>query len=252
MKELLAALKTIENPGSFCTSGTINPCFLGLEVENIGSIGLPLIKSQAEAIIEQCHQAPFGRGEQTVVDTDVRRVWELEPAQFSISNPQWEKSLADIIKLTKDELGLSDSQVVHEIYKLLLYQQGDFFVPHRDTEKMDNMFATLVVVLPSKHEGGELIINHDGQSKTFNFGGEASNHTIAYAAFYADCEHEVKPVTEGYRLCLIYNLALKKGKQPSAPQNKGIVANVTQVLNRWEAKNETDKLVVILTTPSPK
>lgn len=27
-----------------------------------------------------------------------------------------------------------------------------------------------------------------------------------YAAFYADCEHEVLPVTSGYRLTLVYNL----------------------------------------------
>ncbi len=247
MQELLTALQTIENPGSFCASGNINPCFLGLEVEKLGPIGLPLIKSQAEAIIGQCKQAPFGRGEQTVVDTAVRRVWELEPAQFSIGNPQWEKSIEDAIQQIKSELGLSDSAVVHEIYKLLLYQAGDFFIPHRDTEKMDNMFATLVVVLPSKHQGGELIINHDGQTRKFDFGGETSAHTISYAAFYADCEHEVKPVTEGYRLCLIYNLALEKTQQqPVAPQNDGVVDNVTQVLKRWEEKDQTDKLVVVL------
>jgi hypothetical protein len=33
-------------------------------------------------LISQCQQAPFGRGEKTVLDTEVRRVWELNPDQY--------------------------------------------------------------------------------------------------------------------------------------------------------------------------
>ena len=28
---------------------------------------------------------------------------------------------------------------------------------------------------------------------------------LAFAAVYADCEHEILPVTEGHRACLVYN-----------------------------------------------
>jgi|GEM_PF-4984852 len=38
---------------------------------------------QAGAMIDHCAQAPFGRGEQTVVDTNVRRVWQLDPGPIS-------------------------------------------------------------------------------------------------------------------------------------------------------------------------
>ena len=31
---------------------------------------------------------------------------------------------------------------------------------------------------------------------------------VVYAAFYADCVHEIRPVTEGHRVCLVYNLIL--------------------------------------------
>jgi hypothetical protein len=27
---------------------------------------------------------------------------------------------------------------------------------------------------------------------------------LAFAAFYADCEHEIRPVTHGARVCLTY------------------------------------------------
>ena len=93
MNPLLKILHNIEKQGSFCTSATMPACFLGLEVKNIGSIGLPLSAIQAKELIAQCQQAPFGRGEKTVVDTNVRQVWELEPSQFSITNPQWQQQL---------------------------------------------------------------------------------------------------------------------------------------------------------------
>ena len=38
-------------------------------------------------------------------------------------------------------------------YKLLLYKPGSFFKPHVDGEKMDRMFGTLVLQLPSAYEG---------------------------------------------------------------------------------------------------
>jgi hypothetical protein len=36
---------------------------------------------------------------------------------------------------------------------------------------------------------------------------------LAYAAFYADCLHEMRPITAGHRLTLIYNL-LRYGDGP--------------------------------------
>ena len=50
------------------------------------------------------------------------------------------------------ELGLVPAAATTSLYKLLLYEPGSFFLPHRDTEKGDRMFATLVIVLPSIYE----------------------------------------------------------------------------------------------------
>ncbi len=62
------------------------------------------------------------------------------------------------------------------------------------------MFGTLVVQLPSTCRGGSLVVRHNGQQRVFGpeqLGGTDSS--LSYVAFYADCEHEVKPVTQGYR-----------------------------------------------------
>ena len=59
------------------------------------------------------------------------------------------------------ELGVDSATVVKaELYKLLLYQEGDHFIPHRDTEKTDGMFATMTILLPSQHMVSNLCITH--------------------------------------------------------------------------------------------
>ena len=76
---------------------------------------------------------------------------------------------------------------------------------HRDTEKVDGMFGTLVIQLPSDYSGGELIVKHRGEEKVFSFSGLQGSTNFHIAAFYADCQHEIKKVTAGNRLCLVYN-----------------------------------------------
>ena len=91
------------------------------------------------------------------------------------------------------------------------------------------MFATLVICLPSKHEGGQLIVSHAGRSLVVDFSGKTSNYELQYAAFYADCEHEVRPVTDGYRICLIYNLITgRRSKQPAAPEFSDAIESATR------------------------
>ena len=145
----------------------------------------------------------------------------MEPDRFSLTNPDWDRFIEETVGKVQEELGLEKQKLESHLYDLLLYEPGSFFLPHRDGEKLDRMVATLVVVLPSSYEGGELVVRHDGQERTIDFGGPSGDpFHIHYAAFYADCEHEVRPLRKGYRLCLVYNLTLAKSKKsPSAPRD---------------------------------
>ena len=71
------------------------------------------------------------------------------------------------------------------------------------------MFGSLVIVFPTKHEGGALILRHGGSEWTFDSATMVRtpvDPSAAYIAFYSDVEHEVTPVTSGYRVTLTYNL----------------------------------------------
>ena len=102
-------------------------------------------------------------------------------------------------------MSVGEDKIIAEFYKLLVYDEGGFFLPHRDSEKSPGMFATLVVVLPAQHTGGELVIRHDGREISLPLTNDGFSE-VSYAAFFADCEHEVKPVTSGNRVCLVFNL----------------------------------------------
>lgn len=94
--------------------------------------------------------------------------------------------------------------VTASLYKLVLYEPGGFFKPHRDTEKEPGMFGTLIIQLPSWHQGGALVVRK-GVERRFNWSPD-SKDGYRYAAFFADCEHELERVNAGYRLVLLYNL----------------------------------------------
>ena len=98
----------------------------------------------AKEVSKICSVAPFGRKDQTIYDTSIRNTLQLEPSQFSFANPKWETTLQTMLQNVAAELGITTS-LSCRLYKLLLYETGSFFKPHRDTEKEDRMFATLVV-----------------------------------------------------------------------------------------------------------
>jgi hypothetical protein len=82
-----------------------------------------------------------------------------------------------------------------------MYETGGLFRAHRDTEKTDGMFGTLVVVLPEAHSGGDLIVRHETREVAVSLSSSDISQ-LRFAAFYADCEHEVNRITEGSRVAV--------------------------------------------------
>jgi hypothetical protein len=244
LQQLLAGLG---EAARFESVGQLAAVLPGLEVKGIGSIGVPVAPADAKRIMDKASQAPYGRGEATIVDTDVRRVWQLEPTQFDLRNTAWSEALAGVVDAVKGDLGIR-GKVTAELYKLLVYEKGSFFKPHRDTEKVPGMFGTLVVCLPSRHEGGTLVLEHDGQTKRIDFGGKDSEFQTRYVAFYADCRHEVAPLKSGYRICLVYNLAGAGKKQPEAPHHAAAVVEAGRLLKTlFSAPEPLNKLAIPFT-----
>jgi hypothetical protein len=243
---LLNSLRSIERPGDFCVGGTREIFMPTIDVDGVGRIAFPIQLVQAERLVAIAETAPYGRGEKTVVDREVRRTWQVDSAKVRIGGRHWEKTLAGLVADIALGLGVSEP-VAADFYKLLVYDTGSFFVDHRDTEKAPGMFATMVLVLPSTHSGGELVIKHVGREVVLDPRPEEPSE-IGFAAFYADCVHEVRPVKTGCRLTLVYNLRFVDEKQPlKAPDYRAEHRRVMELLRSWaSAEDEPDKLILPL------
>lgn len=230
--DIAELLETVTRPGDFCTSGTVELLAPSLTIDGIGQISLPLLPVQAEQIAAAAEQAPYGRGQDTLVDTSVRRTWQLGPDKVHIQGRHWPRTLEAILARVSQGLGVSDP-IEAAFYKLLLYDPGSFFVSHRDTEKAPGMFATLVIVLPSQSRGGELVVRHQGREMRLDMCCKDAAEAC-YAAFYADCLHEVMPVTAGWRIALTYNLLrCGRGKAPTPPNYTKQQQRAAALLQHW-------------------
>ncbi|MCA9322796.1 MAG: hypothetical protein KDB53_18790, partial [Planctomycetes bacterium] len=86
-RALLATLADVDRPNEVFSAGDRTVELPGLEVDGVGPVGLPLVRVQAAELIKCCRKAPYGKGTKTLVDESVRRVWELDPEQFQLTNP---------------------------------------------------------------------------------------------------------------------------------------------------------------------
>ncbi|KAH9893021.1 hypothetical protein F4778DRAFT_772644 [Xylariomycetidae sp. FL2044] len=201
-QRLKQIINAIQIHGDFATrsrySEFANP---GLQIGDT-LIALPLDPAQVSVIRRASRQAPFGRRDQTLVDTSVRNTWELDPTQFRITNPAFAPFLARVLDDVSRSLGMIS--VKTELYKLLLYEKDSFFKRHKDSEKPPGMTGTLSICLPSRHKGGEVHLSHAGRSQVIDT--SQTYFDISALAWFSDVTHEIKPVLDGHRLVLIYNI----------------------------------------------
>ncbi|XXH00494.1 hypothetical protein Hte_006840 [Hypoxylon texense] len=239
--ECLDEIRTTDDIGvtkEYCSF--VNP---GLTVAD-NLIPLPLVPRDAETIKGACREPPFGRGDETVVDTSVRKTWELDATQFKCSNPEW---VAYLTKLSKDAAeSLALSNVRAEPYKLLLYEEGSFFKPHKDPEKVPGMAGTLVVCLPSKHQGGSFHLSYAGEKYVIDTD-KTSEFGLTSLCWFSDVTHEIKTLTSGYRLVLTYNIIYESGICMSAGLLRKQSAHLRSLLKRWRTGAPSmEKLVYVL------
>src|SRR5215469_11089601 len=107
-----------------------------VEVEGIGRIQYPVTAAKAKKLITLSAPARFGRGEKTLTDLEVRNTWEVPKDLVSI---EWdraarENALADV----REGLGLTwNCELDIDFHSMLVYETGQFFVTHQDSEKDD-------------------------------------------------------------------------------------------------------------------
>ena len=242
-------LLSIDRPGDFCAHGKLFAPMPRLEVEGVGLLSFPVPDSQVRALIAAAERAPYGKGPDTLLDTSVRDCRQIDAARIHVSGGAWGDTFQRILDSAATGLGCRADRLDARLYKLLVYEPGGFFAAHRDTEKADGMIATLSISLPVAGGGGELIVRHREREAAIDMNAEEPSE-LAFAAFYADCAHEVRPVREGHRLSLVFNLCVRAGDQDTPRQAPDFSSHADRIAARlaaWRDRPDaSDKLVWIL------
>jgi hypothetical protein len=150
----------------------------------------PLPVCHVREVVAAAEKAGFGRGADTIVDTNVRDAWKVKADQLSFLNPAFTTAVQKLAA-TQVANGLGVPGAVRaELYNLLVYEKGGKFTKHRDSEKEPGMFGTLVIVLPSVHTGGDLVVQHAEKEQRISCSGSARDKLLlpTWVAFYLSVE----------------------------------------------------------------
>ncbi|CAA7266073.1 unnamed protein product [Cyclocybe aegerita] len=182
-------------------------------------------EGQLEALAAACQPATFGLGQQDILDESYRKAGKMDAANFAAQFTAFTSGITDRVGEFLLEAPSTPQSLRFELYKLNIYGPGSFFKAHVDTPRSDKMIASLVIVFPTVHVGGSLLLRHEGQEWTFDSPKlvyEDGKPRVAFAAFYSDIEHEVTPVNSGYRVTLTYNIYSEPAVSPSSNISFGL------------------------------
>ena len=249
LSEVERLLRSLDRPGDYCAGGRMFAPMPALEVRGAGALSFPVSRERAEELFSRGRLSPFGKGTETLRDESVRSSREFEPGEISLGGGGWEKTVEELKDAAAEGLGCPRDRLEAEFYKLLVYAPGGFFLPHRDTEKGEGMVGTLVASLPvaGGSRGGEIAVRHGERETSLDMSDSDDPSEIAWAAFYADCPHEVRPVTEGHRIALVFNLLLRNGGGLRAADFEEAEREMTRALSAWaETAGRTEKIIALL------
>ncbi|MFM2059482.1 MAG: hypothetical protein RLY71_3867 [Pseudomonadota bacterium] len=202
----------------FFAQGSLPLDCLALAVEGLGEVHQPLPSGQAQALHALSEPAHFGLRDQTLLDTTVRHTGEVDADLIDL---QWQPgAFAALQREVAQAFGLETLDAW--LHKLLIYGPGQFFKPHQDTERLPGMVATLVLVWPSAHIGGELRVSQRGQPDARLASQHLQARALRWFAFYADCPHEVLPVEEGWRVVLTFDLVVPRRRPVQAGERPNL------------------------------
>ncbi|KAJ2985852.1 hypothetical protein NUW54_g10008 [Trametes sanguinea] len=172
---------------------------------------IDLLRASTTALSElekYCDPATFGVSQKDVLDLAYRKAGKLDRDHFAFNFDLERSGVLDIVRM-----GLFTGKSQRQLSGLIAPGSGKgcFFKSHKDTPRSTAMFASLVLIFPTAHSGGELLMEHGGRKWSFDSATVLSDTNeseprLAYIAFFSDVEHEVTRVTSGHRLSITYNL----------------------------------------------
>jgi hypothetical protein len=211
--------------------------FPTLTVDGIGRLSFPI--ADLEALTKAATLVPSMASRDTPSG-----VWKIDDSQIVIEKDnEWETYFKAIIELTCSRLGIRlwqmrDFNILTKMRGLTIYGNNKLFTPLDDEACHDpGTFATLLVHLPSKFEGGHMRLATPCSYWSITRNGlERGDNQFCCIAFTRDFKAEVQPVTKGTKVCLEFDLVSRRTKQfvlPGHATNIGTAIELQSVVTAW-------------------
>lgn len=79
LASLSELILSIDRPGDYCVHGSRTVPMPRIKAGRTGTLAFPLQFSQAQILVSLGERAPYGKGEETIVDRNVRDCWQIAP-----------------------------------------------------------------------------------------------------------------------------------------------------------------------------
>ena len=120
-------------------------------IQNYGHMPLPLNSLAAEGFIQKSNIQTFNG-----------QYYYINPCRIAFENPDWDEKLQNLVDNVAIQMGCN-GKVISKIKKLKLYKEGSHLLKHKIDLSDKTVFATLVIQLPSVHEGKYVLLGFVGQ-----------------------------------------------------------------------------------------
>ncbi|KAJ1566175.1 hypothetical protein HK096_011000 [Nowakowskiella sp. JEL0078] len=229
----IKARNAIDRPGRFCYFKKVPELWQPLlQFEGITeTLAMPLSVQQTQLLIKIAEQNSIDQADNTVDEGGAQKVWKIPSSSITINNPMWRASFEELLQEIRSELGVKP-ELRADLSNLVISESGSKFVS--DSENPPGMFGTVAVILPSFHEGGRLVVKYGNEMTSLDCSGSEGLFAPVVAAFYADCEHKLEEVTNGYRVSLVFNLIrIGNTTLPKAPTQKKAINLIKRMSKKW-------------------
>ena len=185
-----------------------------------GDVGALDDQMFVEWLVEHSEEAPFGHGSETKRDKKVRNAKRLVArGKANIAGFDPAHVLGEI------EAALSPRcHLDAKLEDVIIYPNGGQFARHKDTPRTASLVGTLVVGLPISHEGGAFWITDSSKPHVIDWSGKQDRSAVRWVALFSDLDHEIKPVTSGSRVTLVYSLSRSNRPRTDATRDKKLAS----------------------------
>lgn len=116
-ERLQALLESVDRSGGFCVHGRAHVPMPAVEVEGAGMLSFPVPASQIRDLVKMAERAPYGKGEETLVDTSVRDCRQIGAEKIRLGGGAWPDTLSSIMYKVSAGLGCPAGRLKAQLYK---------------------------------------------------------------------------------------------------------------------------------------